>query len=1060
MSSSAGNVNPVTGTWTNSGSPANQIGWKAVGVPGTLAGLYMAQTNYGRKVGGTNYLPFAEILKPSLARIVTGEATGNAYYTTASVSNLLMELYTNSPGYTDTNGQPNPNNLNNPCIPFYAGDIAMDIVAAMQTNGGLVTYADMTNYRPREVAPYKRHFNPTNGTPAWVYVAPLGASGVSVLQQLAMLEALGWTNGPAGTWDSLHYWHSRAEAARLMWKEHFQLLGDPWAGVLPPDFLGNGSTNFGDQLLAHVTKGYPNSVPWDTSEIRLTNSLAGSITQAVNNETNVPILVHWNDARYGTRNIATSDRWGNCVALTLSMGSGFGAQVGVPSRGLVFGQGMALFELRPGWPNSIAPGKRMVDNMSPAIVVPDYPGSPTNSLAGGRAPFAVGGVGGSTIENNMAMELAKYLTDGPSSGVSDPSQWLDNFEGNNIIYFRPSYPSGVQSYLPTVGLSAPGGPPSAGEVSHVEAWIAPFLLIQPASTNITSGATVTFEVTATGLPLFYQWYKYGVALTDGGTISGAQTPRLTVSSITNSGAYYVVVANGAASVASAPAGVSVGGAPAILTQPSSLTNFTGSQATFSVTAMGTQPLTYQWLKNGTNLADGANISGAKSNMLFVSSVGFPDAGTYSVIVSNSVGSQLSLGATLTVVGSPGYSTQYGLSPIWWAIPGDIAHPYVTSNGGANTPGERSIAYNALSNQLIVVHCPPSSTAYTIYVVDAGTGASLYTLPTSGVIHEGASEVSGSNPIDLLAAVVADDGAVYICNETPNASGGASGDTTKMFRLYRWANSGPNTTPVSVFQGDPSGQPVGVNERWGDVMAARGSGTNTELFLNSYSGRYGAVLKPADSSMTRFTNYWFNDSAGSGTIGRSVQFGSGSTVFEKRKGTNFFSSVYDTSARTSAILSSVTFSTTLGGVFDDAAHQVAVGVDFVGTAGSQPDAVALYDITAPASPALIAWYYFPIAKVANANFICQTIVAGWKVFSLDANNGLMAFYIVPPSNSMVLNITASGLNVVLSWGQPGAVLQGSAGLNPAAWTDLTTAGQTNLLRPAAGNRQFYRLVLRR
>ena len=1062
----AGNVDPTTGTWTNSGSPANQIGWKAVGVPGTLAGLYMAQTNYGRKAGGTNFFPFAEILKPSLARVVTGEATGNSYYTTASVSNLLMELYTNSPGYTDTNGQPNPNSLNNPCAAFYAGDIALDIVAAMQTNGGLVTYADMTNYRPREVAPYKRHFNPPNGTPAWVYVAPLGASGVSVLQQLAMLEALAWTNGPAGTWDSLHYWHSRAEAARLMWKDHFQLLGDPWAGVTPPDFLGNGSTNFGDQLCAHVTNGYPSSVPWDTNEIRLTNSIAGSITQAVNNETNVPILVHWNDARYGTRNIATSDKWGNCVALTLSMGSGFGAQVAVPSRGLVFGQGMALFELRPGWPNSIAPGKRMVDNMSPAIVVPDFPSSPTNGLVGGRPPFAVGGVGGSTIENNMAMELAKYLTDGPSIAVSDPSLWLDNFEANNIIYFRPSYPSGVQSYLPTVGLSAPGSPPSAGEVSHVEAWLAPIIVSQPASTNISSGATVTFDVTATGLPLFYQWYRYGVALTDGGTISGAQTPRLTVSSITNSASYYVLVTNGAASVPSAPAAVSVGGAPAILTQPSSLTNVPGSQATFSVSAMGTQPLTYQWLKNGTNgpggtpLANGANISGANSNVLLVSPVGFPDAGTYSVIVSNSAGSQSSLGATLTVVGLPGYSTQYSLSPIWWAVPGDVAHPYVTSNGGANTPGERSMAYNALSNQLIVVHCPPASTAYTVYVVDAATGASLYTLPTSGVVHEGTSEVSGQNPIDLLAAAVADDGALYICNESPNASGGSTGDTTKMFRLYRWANSGPSTTPVSVFQGDPSGQPVGVNERWGDVMAARGSGTNTELLLNSYSGHYGAVLKPAGSSMTQFTNYWFSDSGGSGSIGRSVQFGSGNTAFEKRKGTNLFSSVYNTTSRTSAVLSSVSFSNTLGGVFVDAAQQLAVGVDFVGTANTQPDALALYDITAPTSPAFIARYSFPIAQVANANFISQTVVAGWKVFSLDANNGLLAFYINPPSNSMVLNITASGANAALSWGQPAAVLQGSPSLNPPAWADLTTTGQTNLVRPAAGNAQFYRLVLRR
>src|SRR4051794_33708839 len=57
-------LDPVTGTWTN-GTPQNQYGWKAAGVPGTLAGLYMAQTNHGRKVKGTNFFTFAEILKPT-----------------------------------------------------------------------------------------------------------------------------------------------------------------------------------------------------------------------------------------------------------------------------------------------------------------------------------------------------------------------------------------------------------------------------------------------------------------------------------------------------------------------------------------------------------------------------------------------------------------------------------------------------------------------------------------------------------------------------------------------------------------------------------------------------------------------------------------------------------------------------------------------------------------------------------------------------------------------------------------------------------------------------------
>src|SRR2546426_12116809 len=89
--------------------------------------------------------------------------------------------------------------------------------------------------------------------------------------------------------------------------------------------------------------------------------------------------------------------------------------------------------------------------------------------------------------------------------------------------------------------------------------------------------------------------------------------------------------------------------------------------------------------------------------------------------------------------------------------------------------------------------------------------------------------------------------------------------------------------VMVFEGDPSAQPAGINLRWGDVLAARGSGTNTELFLNSLDGSYGAVLKPKDASLNSFTNLWFFDVAGGGSIGRSVQFGQTNTVYEKRKG---------------------------------------------------------------------------------------------------------------------------------------------------------------------------------
>src|SRR5205085_4845874 len=172
----------------------------------------------------------------------------------------------------------------------------------------------------------------------------------------------------------------------------------------------------------------------------------------------------------------------------------------------------------------------------------------------------------------------------------------------------------------------------------------------------------------------------------------------------------------------------------------------------------------------------------------------------------------------------------------------------------------------------------------------------------------------------------------------------------------------------VFEGDPSTQLPGINLRWGDVLTARGSGLNTELFLNSFDGTFGAILKPKDATLASFTNFWFFDSGGGGSIGRSVQFGATNTVFEKRKGSTLFYSSFNTNSQNSAVLLSVGSSTTLGGVAVDTVHNLEIGVDFVGT-GSTPDAVALYDITDPLSPMLIKRYDFPTVQKANANVIC-------------------------------------------------------------------------------------------
>jgi uncharacterized repeat protein (TIGR03803 family) len=88
--------------------------------------------------------------------------------------------------------------------------------------------------------------------------------------------------------------------------------------------------------------------------------------------------------------------------------------------------------------------------------------------------------------------------------------------------------------------------------------------------------------------------------------------------------------------------------PLITIQPQSQTNNAGATVTFLVSATDPNPMGYQWQKNGTNLVNGGNISGATTDTLTITGISDSDAASYSVVVSNSNRSVTSSNAVLTV----------------------------------------------------------------------------------------------------------------------------------------------------------------------------------------------------------------------------------------------------------------------------------------------------------------------------------------------------------------------------------------------------------------------------
>jgi len=171
---------------------------------------------------------------------------------------------------------------------------------------------------------------------------------------------------------------------------------------------------------------------------------------------------------------------------------------------------------------------------------------------------------------------------------------------------------------------------------------------QPQSRTNNAGTRATFTVTATGSAPSYKWQLNGADLFNGVKISGATVPTLSISNVLgiDEGTYTVIVANGAGSVTSSNAVLTVLD-PAVNTQPVSRTNIAGDNANFFVGAAGTVPLSYQWRYGGTDIPDAALAS------LNIPNVEAANKGSYSVVVGNVNGNYTTSSvATLTLLATP------------------------------------------------------------------------------------------------------------------------------------------------------------------------------------------------------------------------------------------------------------------------------------------------------------------------------------------------------------------------------------------------------------------------
>mgnify|MGYP002623236090 CR=1 FL=1 len=518
----------------------------------------------------------------------------------------------------------------------------------------------------------------------------------------------------------------------------------------------------------------------------------------------------------------------------------------------------------------------------------------------------------------------------------------------------------------------------------------PSITTHPQSQTVGASNMVVFTVEASGTaPLSYQW-RY-----NGGTIPGATESSYTRLNVqpSDNGDYSVVITNiaGSATSSNATLTVVIPAKPVFQIHPQSQTVNAGQSLLLTAAVTGSAPLHFQWMLNGSALF------GATGTSLSLINVSSQQTGHYSVVASNNVAVVSSRSASVVVVPAR-------KQILWRVSPGE--RPYL---GTGLT--ERGMAYNPATGNVLLVS---RASGTKIFVLNGDTGADLHELNTTTSIITG-----GTFTLNMIG--VAEDGAVY--------AGNLATTTPPTYKLYRWANDSAASVPQLVYSGDPG---LGNNQRWGDSMDVRGSGTGTQILLGSRSGSIVAVLTTANGTNFTATPVAIAG-APAGAFGLSVTFGTGDTFWGKSTVMPLRQCSFNLGAGSGTILQ--TFSTP-----DMPNSVVPIGYSpelnlLAGVAVETPDNLKLYHLGQ--TPVLLATNHF--ATDYENGFSTGSVDFGpGRVYALDSNNGLIACALEPygPPRIEALSIFGNLLRFHLIPDHRNHILESSTDL--IQWQPVTNA----------------------
>ena len=328
-----------------------RYGYKASGVPGTVAGLIQTHERYGK-------LPLRRILKPVINQARKGldvsydlnQAIGSANQIALDVESTNIYLQDNDPvsehskmirkdlAWTINEIAKNGDEA------FYEGSIAKKIIQAMNEHGGYISAKDLREYQPRFSEPIKTTYR---GLTVFAHPPPAGGAAV-LLESLNILENFSVTDMGA---QSAQFLHLLAEALQRGHMDRSRFMGDPEFYDVPIQKIiskKRASTLAKEINLASVTP------PGDLNP--------DSLFYEGENTTHYSIV----------------DKDGNAVSNTYTLGYSFGSGVTIPGTGILMDNQMNNFAYQYGEEgiidrsasegNKFEPGKRPMSTMTPVIV--------------------------------------------------------------------------------------------------------------------------------------------------------------------------------------------------------------------------------------------------------------------------------------------------------------------------------------------------------------------------------------------------------------------------------------------------------------------------------------------------------------------------------------------------------------------------------------------------------------------------------------------------------------------------------------------------------------------